>query len=394
MGRFIKNMILKRINLLAIISALAFINPLSISLVQGQTALTGADQRIITTAVPFLTISPDARSAGMGDVGVAISPDANSSYWNPAKLAFLDNPYGASFSYTPWLSKLVPDMSISYLSGYYKIDKDQAFSLSMRYFDLGEIFFTLDGQDGTLFDPREYAIAGQYARKLTENLSVSIGGRFIRSNLTGFFSANNSTEARPGNSVAADIAVYYTKDILLSGKNTELAFGANISNIGRKLTYTDEDNRDFIPTNLRLGTALTTDLDPFNTITLAFDVNKLMVPTPTATSNEKSLLSGIFGSFGDAPDGFSEEIKELIIAIGAEYWYNSTFAARAGYFSESEDKGNRKYLTLGLGFRYQVFGIDFAYLVPSEQDHPLKETLRFTLHFNVAQQAEEASIVE
>ena len=355
----------------------------------------GADsgQRIITTAVPFLTISPDARSGGMGDVGVAISPDANSAYWNPAKLVFLDNQYGASFSYTPWLSKLVPDMSISYLSGYYKISKDQAVALSLRYFDLGEIFFTQNGQEGTLFDPREYAIAGQYARKLTENLSISIGARFIRSNLTGSFSSG-STEARPGNSVASDIAVYYTKDLLLSGKNTKLAFGANISNIGRKLTYTDEDNRDFIPTNLRLGSAITTNLDPFNTITFAIDLSKLMVPTPTATSNEKSLLSGVFGSFGDAPDGFSEELKEIIIAVGAEYWYNDTFAARAGYFSESEDKGNRKYLTLGLGFRYQVFGIDFAYLVPSEQDHPLKETLRFTLHFNMAQEVGEESIVE
>ncbi len=380
----------KKIHLLAIISVLA-LNTLS-----AQGNLTGADttRRVITTAVPFLTISPDARSGGMGDLGVAISPDANASYWNPAKLVFLDNQYGAAFSYTPWLSKLVPDMSISYLTGYYKISKEQAVSLSLTYFDLGEIFFTDDGQNGTLFDPREYAIAGQYARKLTENLSLSIGLRFIRSNLTGFYSSNNATESRPGSSVSSDIAVYYTKDILLSGKNTKLAFGANISNIGRKLTYTDEDNRDFIPTNLRLGTALTTNLDPFNTITLAFDLNKLMVPTPTATSNDKSLLSGIFGSFGDAPGGFSEEIKEVIIAVGAEYWYNSTFAARAGYFSESEDKGNRKYLTLGLGFRYQVFGIDFAYLVPSEQDHPLKETLRFTLHFNVAQEVEEESIVE
>ena len=383
-------MIKKKINLLAVILVLAF------NTMNAQGTLIGADtnRRIITTAVPFLTISPDARSAGMGDVGAAISPDANSAYWNPAKIVFIDSPYGASVSYTPWLSKLVPDMSISYLSGYYKISKEDAFALSMRYFDLGEIFFTLNGEDGTLFDPREYAIAGQYARKLTENLSVSIGTRFIRSNLTGFFSGVNATESRPGNSVSGDIAVYYTKDLLLSGKNTKLAFGANISNIGRKLTYTDEDSRDFIPTNLRIGSALTTNLDPFNTFTIAFDLNKLMVPTPTKTSNDKTLLSGIFGSFSDAPGGLSEEIKEFIIAIGAEYWYNNTFSARAGYFSESKDKGNRKYLTLGLGFRYQVFGIDFAYLVPSEQDHPLKETLRFTLHFNVAQEAEEKSIVE
>lgn len=389
-------MIQKKIYLIAIASIFTLVNSIGLTYVHSQGTLIGADttQRIITTAVPFLTISPDARSGGMGDAGVAISPDANSSYWNPAKLVFLDNQYGASFSYTPWLSKLVPDMSISYLSGYYKISKEQAFALSLRYFDLGEIFFTDDGQNGTLFDPKEFAIAGQYARKLTENFSISIGARFIRSNLTGYYSSGNGTEARPGNSVSSDIAAYYTKDLLLSGKNTKLAFGLNISNIGRKLTYTDEDNRDFIPTNLRLGSAITSNLDPFNTITLAVDFSKLMVPTPTETSNEKTLLSGMFGSFGDAPDGFSEELKEVIVAIGAEYWYNNTFAARAGYFSESEDKGNRKYLTLGLGFRYQVFGIDFAYLVPSEQDHPLKETLRFTLHFNVAQEAEEESIVE
>jgi hypothetical protein len=385
-------MIHKKIYLLFIVS-FAILNTLS---AQGIQIGLDTTRNVITTAVPFLTISPDARSGGMGEVGVAISPDANSSYWNPAKLVFLDNQVGGTISYTPWLSKLVPDMSIAYLSGYYKIDKEQAVSLSMRYFDLGEIFFTEDGENGTLFDPREYAFSGHYARKLTESFSLSVGMRYIRSNLTGSYTSNTSAsvEARPGSSVAADIAVYYIKDILLSGKNTHLAFGTNISNIGRKLTYTDEDNRDFIPTNLRLGTAVTTDLDPFNTITLALDFNKLMVPTPTATSNEKSLLSGMFGSFGDAPGGFSEEIKEVIIAVGAEYWYNSTFAARAGYFSESVDKGNRKYLTLGLGFRYQVFGIDFAYLIPSQQDHPLKETLRFTLHFNMAQEGEEESIIE
>ena len=381
----------KKIYLLAL-SLLVF------NCVKAQGTLIGADttQRIIITAVPFLTISPDARSAGIGDAGVAISSDANATYWNPAKLVFLSTQYGASLSYTPWLSKLVPDMSISYLSGYYKISKEQAVGLSLRYFDLGELIFRQNADDpGVLFNPKEFAISGFYSRKLATNLSSSIGVRFIRSNLTGYYSSSNGTEeARPGNSIAADLAVYYTKDLFLSGKNTKLAFGLNISNIGRKLTYTDEDNRDFIPTNLRLGSAITTNIDAFNTITFALDFNKLLVPTPTETSNEKSLLSGIFGSFGDAPDGFSEEIQEFIISVGAEYWYNNTFAARAGYFSESKDKGNRKYLTMGLGFKYQVFGIDFAYLVPREQDHPLKETLRFSLHFDITQKAEEESITE
>ncbi|UII33544.1 type IX secretion system outer membrane channel protein PorV [Fulvivirga ulvae] len=348
--------------------------------------LVGQDssRRVITTAVPFLTITPDARAGGMADVGAATSPDANSMYWNPAKLVFIENNIGFSLSYTPWLGKIINDMSITYLSGYYKFSKEQAVGISMRYFDLGEIFFTNEqGGDEGQFNPREFSFDAAYSRMLTQNLSIGVAGRYIHSNLTGSFSSGG-VEARPGNSVAADIAVFYDKDLLLSGSNSNLALAAVISNIGSKLTYSDDNNKDFIPTNLRLGGAFTTNLDPYNKLTFGLDLNKLMVPSPQLDSaqSDKSLLSGMFGSFGDAEDGISEEVKEVTVSAGAEYWYNNTFAARVGYFFESEDKGNRKYLTLGLGFRYQVFGIDFAYLVPKEQEHPLAETLRFTLLFN------------
>lgn len=361
--------------------------------------LVGQDssRRVITTAVPFLTITPDARAGGMADVGVATSPDANSVYWNPAKLVFIENNIGFSLSYTPWLGKIINDMSITYLSGYYKFSKEQAVAVSMRYFDLGEIFFTNEqGGDEGQFNPKEFSFDAAYSRMLTQNLSIGVVGRYIHSNLTGSFSSGG-VEARPGNSVAADIAVFYDKDLLLSGSNSNLALGAVISNIGSKLTYSDDNNKDFIPTNLRLGGAFTTNLDPYNKLTFGLDLNKLMVPSPTLDSaqSDKSLLSGMFGSFGDAEDGISEEMKEVTVSAGAEYWYNNTFAARVGYFYESEDKGNRKYLTLGLGFRYQVFGIDFAYLVPKEQEHPLAETLRFTLLFNFDKSAkDEESVVD
>ncbi|MTI38540.1 type IX secretion system outer membrane channel protein PorV [Fulvivirga lutimaris] len=345
-------------------------------------------RRVITTAVPFLTITPDARAGGMGDAGVATSADANSVHWNPAKLVFINNDVGFSLSYTPWLGKIINDMSVNYLSGYYKFAKEQAVAVSMKYFDLGEIFFTdNDGNSTGDFNPREVAVDATYSRMLSQKLSVGITARYIHSNLTGNFTSSNPTsgaDAKPGNSMAADIAVFYSKDLLLSGTNSNLALGAVISNIGSKLTYSDENNRDFIPTNLRLGSAFTTNLDPYNKLTFALDLNKLLVPSPQFdnSENDKSLLGGIFGSFSDAEDGASEELKEVTISSGAEYWYNDTFAARLGYFMESDEKGNRQYLTMGLGFRYQVFGIDFAYLVPSEQEHPLAETLRFSILFN------------
>lgn len=348
-------------------------------------------RRVITTAVPFINFAPDSRASGMGDVGVATSPDANSTHWNNGKLAFIEQDYGMSASYTPWLGKIVDDMSISYLSGFYKIDRVQTIGASLRYFDLGEIQLTNDqGISLGLENPRELAFDVTYSRKLTEEIGVGVSGRYIWSNLSGSYSGTDG--ARSGKSVAVDLGFYYTKEFMLSGRDTEVSLGANISNIGQKVTYSNESNADFIPTNLRLGSAVKTSLDPYNTITFALDFNKLLVPTPPirdANGNitsgkdpERNLVSGIFGSFGDAPDGFSEELREVTISAGAEYWYRDVFAARAGYFHEADSKGGRRYLTVGLGFRYQKFGVDFSYLIPPVQNHPLAETIRFSILFN------------
>lgn len=356
---------------------------------QGQGIITGSDttRRVITTAVPFLSITPDARAGGMGDVGAATSADANAIYWNPAKTVFSPTRQQMALSYTPWLGKIVNDMWIFYGTYYRKITKEQAAGISFRYFDLGEIFFRDDaGNDEGNFRPKELEITLNYSRMLSQNLSIGLNGKYIHSNLIGSFtsSTGGNLQSQPGNSVAADIGVYYNKSIQNSGKNSSLALAAVISNIGAKISYSDQNNKDFIPTNLRLGGAYTTSLDPYNTITFGLDFNKLMVPSPQfdGSENDKSLLSGMFGSFADAEDGFSEELQEVTLSAGIEYWYNNTFSGRVGYFYESEDKGNRKYLTVGLGFKYQKFGIDFAYLVPKEQEHPLAETLRFTLLFN------------
>ncbi len=347
-----------------------------------QANLIGQDstRRVITTAVPFLTITPDSRAAGMGDAGVATSPDANSAYWNSAKLAFIDKSYGVSGSYTPWLGKIINDMSIFYLTGFYKITREQTVAASMKYFDLGEIQFnngpTINDFLGR-FNPREFAFDVTYSRLLTEQLSIGGALRYIHSNLTGAFSSGG-IDARPGNSVAVDAGIYYTKPLVSS--NSALSFGATITNIGAKISYSDANNKDFIPTNLRLGGSYKTELDAFNSLTFALDVNKLLVPSPTAGSQDKALLSGIFGSFSDASGGFSEEIREFSISSGVEYWYNETFAGRLGYFLEAKDKGNRKYLTAGIGAKIQKFGIDVAYLVPTnKRENALAETIRFTI---------------
>lgn len=380
----------------------------------------GADTayRSITTGVPFLSISPDARSGAMGDVGAAITPDANATHWNPAKLAFLESDMGFSASYTPWLSQVVNDMSISYLSGYKKINQDQALALSMRYFDLGDIQLT-DKQGGllNLVSPREFSLAGTFAMKLSENLSAGLTGRFIHSNLlAGASSGNSGGDARPGISGAADIAVYYTKDVVFNGNDANISFGGNISNIGAKITYLNEESADFLPTNLRLGTAFTNNLDPFNKITVALDLNKLLVPTPpiyevddngairrkdpndpdsdpviaAGKDPDRGLLAGMFGSVADAPGGFREEMQEVMVSLGLEYWYNELFAVRGGYFYENQYKGNRKYFTAGLGLRYQVFGVDFAYLFAQGQNNPLQETLRVSLHFKFDTEVQES----
>ena len=369
-----------------------------------QTSVTGSDTskfRPITTAVPFLLISPDARHAALGDAGVATSPDANSAYWNPGKLAFIDKAYGASMSWTPWLGKITNDMWIAYISGFYKITREQTVAFGFKYFDLGDFFArsAANEPEGT-FHPNEFSLDLTYSRLLTENFSVGLTGRYIRSNLLGSYNGSSITDAKPGNSVAADVGVYYTTD-LKGAKTNSLSVAAVISNIGAKITYSNDDNKDFLPTNLRFGAAYTTELDPYNTFTFILDFNKLMVPSPRKdrTIPDKSLLGGMFGSFTDAPDGFSEEIKEVIINAGVEYWYNQMFAGRVGYFSESKQKGNRKYMTFGLGFRAKGamdrFGIDLAYLVPTnKREHPLAETIRFTLLFQVNAKTNEETVTD
>jgi hypothetical protein len=335
-------------------------------------------QKAITTAVPFLAISPDSRHAGLGDAGVATSPDANAAFWNAGKLAFIDKKYGGSFSYTPWLGKIVNDMWISSLTGFYKITREQAVAVSLKYFDLGEISFRNEAnQPLGDFNPKEAAFDATYSRMLSENLGVGITGRYIYSNLTGAFSGS---DAQAGNTVAADIGVFYTK-ALQSAKGSTLSLGAQISNIGAKISYTDNDNRDFLPTNLRLGGAFTTQLDQFNSITFALDFNKLLVPT---IDEGQTIISGMFGSFSDAPGGGKEELHEVMTSLGIEYWYQDIFAARVGYFNEAKDKGNRKYLTFGVGFKKNNFGFDGAYIVPTNQrEHPLAETWRLTLLFQI-----------
>jgi hypothetical protein len=351
----------------------------------------------ITTGVPFLRISPDARSGGMGDVGVAISPDANSQYWNVGKIPFSQKKFGVSVTYTPWLRDLVPDISLAYLSGYAKFGKDdrQAVSASLRYFSLGDIGFTdANAQSIGTGKPREFSFDAGYSQRFSDYLSAGVSLRYVNSSLLTGINNQNTADYKPGNTFAADAGVYYTKtkDITEFKSNT-LSLGAVVSNLGGKISY-NSTRRDFLPINLGLGVAYNMKLDEYNQITVALDLNKLLVPTPTDSSTEpgvikyhipnKSVASGVFGSFGDAPGGFSEELKEIQISLGAEYWYQNQFAVRAGYFYENKLKGDRKYLTLGIGVRYKVFQLNGAYLVPSGSGitrNPLSNTFRFSLMF-------------
>ncbi|MEM9896631.1 MAG: type IX secretion system outer membrane channel protein PorV [Bacteroidota bacterium] len=324
----------------------------------------------LTVAVPFLSFAPDSRASGMGDVGVATSPDANSAHWNNGKLAFIENDIGFAFSYSPWLANLVDDMSLNYLSFYKKIDETQTFGGSFRYFDLGEIaLFDGFGNGQGIDNPSELAVDGTYSRKLSENMGLGVTLRFIWSNLPSI--ATNSANAAAGTSVAVDIGWYYTKPVIVSGRDSELSFGAHISNIGQKITYSDEAAENFIPGNLRIGSAFKTELDAYNSFTFALDINKLLIPTnPILALDEdgnriedgnggfviaegvdpgRPLLSGTFGSFTDAPRGFEEEIEELTYSIGVEYWYQDLFSARAGYFSEHENKS-------------EIFSIPFVFM--------------------------------
>ena len=352
----------------------------------------------ITTAVPFLLIAPDSRAGSMWDVGVATAPDANSMHWNPAKLAFALEDIGASVSYVPWLRALVPDINLSYLAGYKQLEKGQTIGLELRYFSLGDITFTnIQGDIVGQYNPHEFALGSAYARKLSEKFSLAISGRYIYSNLTGGQTANGIPTVA-GQSIAADIAAFFDNNIRISNRDFSFSLGGNISNIGNKISYTETTVRDFIPINLRLGTALETDFDDYNRMLLALDINKLLVPTPPiiddgeiklGQSSDVGVVSGMFQSFVDAPGGFKEEMREINYSIGTEYWYANQFAIRGGYFFEHATKGGRKYLTFGSGIKYNVFTLDFSYLVSVNTDagatNPLANTMRFSMIFDLGE---------
>ena len=365
---------------------------------RAQNIVDSLDGRInaINTAVPFLRITPDARSGAMGDVGVALSPDANSMHHNISKLAFAESDFGVSATYTPWLRSLqIDDIYLAYLSGFKKIDEVSSIGMSIRYFSLGSITFTNDRGDHTgNYTPNEFEFMAGYARKLSENFSVGVGLKYIYSNLAAGQMVNG-VNIRPGMTAAGDVSAYYENDKLKWGeKNVKLALGTSISNVGAKITYTNSVDKDFIPMNLGMGSGLTIALDDYNEITFAFDMNKLLVPTPDTVDLDadgifdykaQSPAEGFLSSFADAPGGAGEELKELMFSTGIEYWYDQQFAVRAGYFNEHSMKGNRKYFTVGLGIKYNVFGLNFSYLVPtSNQRNPLDNTLRFSLLFDFA----------
>ncbi|MEE1226598.1 MAG: type IX secretion system outer membrane channel protein PorV [Bacteroidales bacterium] len=351
--------------------------------------------RIVSTGVPLLIIAPDARSGAMGDVGVASKPDANSLHWNAAKLAFMQNQTGVSFTYSPWLRELVSDIELLYLGGYYKVNERSTLGASLTYFSLGSMdFFDNEGMATGTYKPNEFAMDLAYTMKLNENFAISLTGRYIRSDLTqGQNVGTTSTHA--ANAGAADLGLYYQKAIKAE-KPSEYALGLQISNLGSKISYSDNMDSEFLPANLRLGGRYTTQLDQFNEISIMMDFNKLLVPTPPVYDDETGqifagmdpnvgVFQGAIQSFYDAPNGFKEEIQEISLSVGAEYWYNKVLALRAGYFYEAKNKGARQYLTLGAGIKYNVMGLDISYLIATGQlnNNPLKNTLRVGLNFDL-----------
>ena len=356
----------------------------------------------VNTSVTSQTIAPDARAAGMGDVGVATDPDVNSQYWNPAKYPFTISRAGVALNYTPWLRQLVNDMDLAYLSGYYRIGEHSAVSGSLRYFSMGEVFLAdqIDnaGQvagNAMTINPYEMSLDVAYSLMLSEKFSIAAGVRWIYSDLTFDFTDDTS----PGSAFAADLACYYQDYVVLGERECQLGLGLNISNIGSKISFGGDNHSFFIPTNMRLGASLMIPVDEYNRFTIAADANKLLVPTyPKQEEGESteayqqrmedeywnvSSISGIFKSFGDAPNGFKEELEEINWSIGAEYTYHDKFSLRAGYHHESENKGNRKYFTAGAGFKMNVFSLDAGYVIATAKSNPLDQTLRFTLTFDM-----------
>ena len=345
-------------------------------------------------SVTSQTIAPDARAAGMGDVGAATDPDVVSQYWNPAKYPFCISRAGVALNYTPWLRQLVNDMDLAYLAGYYRIGDYSAVSASLRYFSLGEVSTTGEAA-GMTINPYEMSIDVAYSLMLSEKFSIAAAVRWIYSDLTYDYTDDTS----PGSAFAADIALYYQNYIMIGARECQLGLGLNISNIGSKITFGGDDNSEFIPTNMRLGASLMVPIDEYNRFTIAADANKLLIPTyPLQEDGEStedyqqrlqtdyydvSSIAGIFKSFGDAPGGFKEELQEIRWSLGAEYVYNDKFSLRAGYHHESENKGNRKYFTFGAGFRMSAFSLDCGYVWATAKSNPLDQTLRFTLSFDM-----------
>ncbi len=345
-------------------------------------------------SVTSQTIAPDARAAGMGDVGAATDPDVNSQYWNPAKYPFCISRAGVALNYTPWLRQLVNDMDLAYLAGYYRIGDYSAVSASLRYFSLGEVALT-EEVGGMTINPYEMSVDVAYSLMLSEKFSIAAAVRWIYSDLTYDY----TDDTTPGSAFGADIALYYQNYIMIGQRECQLGLGLNISNIGSKITFGGDDNSEFIPTNMRLGASLMVPIDEYNRFTIAADANKLLVPTyPLQEDGEStedyqqrvqkdyydiSSISGIFKSFGDAPGGFKEELQEIRWSVGAEYVYNDKFSLRAGYHHESENKGNRKYFTFGAGFRMSAFSLDCGYVWATAKSNPLDQTLRFTLAFDM-----------
>ena len=351
----------------------------------------GKKPNSIQTAMSFLLITPDAKAGAMGDAGVATTPDLYSMHWNPAKLSFLEGSSGGSLSYSPWLKNLVPDINFAYLTYYKKLADQDVLAGSIRYFSLGDIQLTDINQiDLGTYSPNEFAIDAAYSRKFGETFSLGTAIRFVRSSLSnGQFSA--SEVLRPASAFAADVSAYGSNPTTIFGTEAQLSWGINISNIGTKISYAQGGSKYFLPTNLRVGLATSLAMNDFDKLTVTLDLNKLLVPTsPEVNVNgqiiagkdpNRSMVSGIFGSFSDAPGGFSEELKEINYAFGAEYMFSNQFALRSGYFYEHPTKGDRQFITLGGGFKTQKVGIDLAYILAKQQKSPMANTLRFSLSY-------------
>lgn len=376
----------KRISILI----LAFVSPLLAASVVADDKL--SEFNAVEHAVISQTIAPDARSAGMGDVGAATDPDVNSQYWNPAKYPFCISRAGVALNYTPWLRQLVNDIDLAYVAGYYRLGEYGALSGSLRYFSLGEV--TTANNTETV-NPYEMAIDVAYSRMLSEHFSMAVALRWIYSDLRYDYTEDSS----PASAFAADVAMYYNNYIMLGQRECQLGLGLNISNVGSKISYYGDDRSQFLPANLRIGASLMVPIDEYNRFSIAADANKLLVPTvPQQQEGEETSayqarvieeysdvgsISGIFKSFSDAPRGFKEELEEIQWSVGAEYVYHDQFSLRAGYHHESETKGNRKYFTVGGGFRMSVFSLDVGYVIATGQTNPLDKTLRFTLAFDM-----------